>query len=57
MVRGMVIPMTSTYLALKPSLTTVGAGAVVGAVCFVIGFYCILTIPETHGKELDYLEV
>ena len=57
MVRGMVIPMTSSYLALKPSLTTVGAGAVVGAVCFVIGFYCILTIPETHGKELDYLEV
>lgn len=56
MVRGTVIGMTSGYLALKPSLGILGAGAVVGAVCFAIGFYSILTLPETHGKNLDFLE-
>lgn len=56
MVRGTVILMTSLYAYLKPSLATINAGAVVGLLSFVIGFYCILTIPETHGKDLDYLE-
>ena len=56
MVRGTVIGMTSGYLALKPSLGVLGAGGVVGAVCFGLGLYSILTLPETHGKELDFLE-
>ncbi|MDB5243167.1 MAG: major facilitator superfamily protein [Spirosoma sp.] len=56
MVRGLVIPMTLTYQALKPSIATINAGAVVGLICFIIGFYAILTIPETHGKDLNYLE-
>ncbi|AUD04359.1 MFS transporter [Spirosoma pollinicola] len=56
MVRGLVIPMTMSYQFLKPSLAIINAGAVVGLVCFIIGFYSILTIPETHGKDLNYLE-
>jgi MFS family permease len=56
MVRGLLIPMTVGYQYLKPSLHVINAGAVVGLVVFAIGFYCILTIPETHGKDLDYLE-
>jgi hypothetical protein len=56
MVRGLLIPMTLGYQYLKPSLQVIHAGAVVGFVVFAIGFYCILTIPETHGKDLDYLE-
>lgn len=56
MVRGTVILMTSLYGYLKPGLDVVNAGAVVGLVCFVLGFYSILTIPETHGKDLNYLE-
>lgn len=56
MVRGLVIPMTLTYQYLKPSLAVINAGAVVGLICFIIGFYSILTIPETHGKDLNYLE-
>ena len=56
MVRGLLIPMTLGYQYLKPSLHVINAGAVVGFVVFAIGFYCILTIPETHGKDLDYLE-
>ncbi|MBC3786466.1 MFS transporter [Spirosoma utsteinense] len=56
MVRGLVIPMTLSYQALKPLINTINAGAVVGLFAFIIGFYAILTIPETHGKDLDYLE-
>ncbi len=56
MVRGTVILMTSLYGYLKPSLDTINAGAVVGLLSFIIGFYSILTIAETHGKDLNYLE-
>ncbi len=56
MVRGLVIPMTLLFQYFKPDLGVINAGAVVGVLAFVIGFYSILTIPETHGKELDYLE-
>jgi MFS family permease len=56
MVRGLLIPMTVGYQFLKPSLMVINAGAVVGFVVFAIGLYCVLTIPETHGKDLDYLE-
>ncbi len=56
MVRGLVIPMTLTYQALKPSMDIINAGALVGLIAFVTGFYSILTIPETHGKDLNYLE-
>lgn len=56
MVRGLVIPMTLTYQAFKPSMDIINAGALVGLIAFVVGFYSILTIPETHGKDLNYLE-
>lgn len=56
MVRGLLIPMTLSYQALKPSLHVIPAAAVVGLVAFGLGMYSILTIPETHGKDLNYLE-
>ncbi|TAE20895.1 MAG: MFS transporter [Cytophagales bacterium] len=56
MVRGLTIPMTLLYQYFKPGSGTITAGAIVGILAFAIGFYSILTIPETHGKELDYLE-
>ncbi len=56
MVRGMVIFMTMIYGYFKPSVTPVYAAAIVGVICFTIGFYCTLTIAETHNKDLDFLE-
>ncbi|GAA4411605.1 MFS transporter [Nibrella viscosa] len=56
MVRGTVIFMNFLYISLKPSLDVINAGVVVGLISFAIGFYSILTIPETHGKDLNYLE-
>ena len=56
MVRGMVVLMTTLFASFKDSFTVIDSGALVGLICFVIGFYSILTIPETHGRDLDFLE-
>jgi MFS family permease len=56
MVRGTVILMTSLFAYLKPTMSIFNAAAVVGTIAFVLAFYAIFTIPETHGKDLDFLE-
>jgi len=56
MVRGSVVIMTTVFIALKESNSVIYAGALVGLVCFAIGFYSILTIPETHERDLDFVE-
>lgn len=53
-VRGTVILMTLLFDYLKPSTNVIIAGAIVGIVCFLIGIYATLTIPETHDKDLDF---
>jgi MFS family permease len=56
MVRGTVILMTSLFAYLKPSMSIFNAAAIVGLIAFILAFYSIFTIPETHGKDLDFLE-
>ncbi|WP_316751567.1 MFS transporter [Pedobacter gandavensis] len=56
MVRGTVILMTTFYAYLKPHVQELDAAALLGVICFGIGFYCILTVPETHDKDLDFTE-
>jgi hypothetical protein len=56
MVRGMVVLMTTLFAGFKGSFSVIDSGALVGIICFVLGFYSILTIPETHGRDLDFLE-
>lgn len=56
MVRGMVVLMTTLYGFAKPSIGVLLAGAVVGLLCFAAGFYATLTIPETHNRDLNFLE-
>ncbi|GAB3166499.1 MFS transporter [Telluribacter humicola] len=56
MVRGTVVLMTTLYASFKGTFSIIDSGALVGLICFAIGFYCILTIPETHGRDLDFIE-
>jgi MFS family permease len=42
-------------LKIQPT-SVITAGIIVGLVAYSFAFYSVLTIPETHGKELDYLE-
>ncbi|WP_343556374.1 MFS transporter [Sphingobacterium sp.] len=55
-VRGTVIGMTTLYGFLKPVVFELHAAAIVGLICFSIGFYCINTVPETHNKDLNFIE-
>lgn len=56
MVRGALVLMTTGYAFLKPSTGVLLAAAMVGLVAFVVGFYSTLTVPETHNRDLDFLE-
>jgi MFS family permease len=56
MVRGALPAMIFLFNYFKPESGIIWAGAIVGVIAYAIGFYSTLTIPETHGKELDYLE-
>ena len=71
MVRGAVILMTTLFSGFKlgimtlpftkisfvvPQLDTITSASIVGIISFVLGFYAIFAISETHGKDLDYLE-
>jgi len=56
MVRGTVVLMTTLFAGFKQSFSVINSGALVGVICFFIGLYCILTIPETHGRDMDFLE-
>ena len=71
MVRGAVILMTTLFSGFKlgimtlpftkisftvPQLDTITSASIVGVISFVLGFYAIFAISETHGKDLDYLE-
>lgn len=55
-VRATTLLTIPAFQALKPTIGVLGAGAVVSAICFALGFWCLATIEETYGKELDYTE-
>jgi hypothetical protein len=55
-VRAMAVPITSIWLAMKPSLGAVEATWVLGIVCIAIGIIAALALDETFHRDLDYLE-
>ena len=56
--RGALVLITIAFKALKsqPSLGMVGAAAIIGGVLLVLAFISASTLPETYGKDLDYVE-
>lgn len=55
-VRGAVALITTSFLALKPALGLRPAAAVVGVVVLVLAGVSLWFLPETFGKDLDYVE-
>lgn len=55
-VRGAVVPITLSFIALKDSYGILGSGAIVGAVCFSLGAIALYYTHETFHKDLDYIE-
>lgn len=59
MVRGLVVPMNLLFMFLKGEsvgMSVIASGAVVGVIAFGLGIYSTLTISESHGRDLDFIE-
>ncbi len=55
-VRGAVVPLTMAFTALKGSLGVQWSAITVGAVVMVVACLSLSALPETHGKDLDFVE-
>ena len=55
-VRATTLLTIPAFQFMKPSLGVLGSAAVVALICFGIGFWSLVKIEETFGKELDYTE-
>jgi MFS family permease len=55
-VRGMAIPITMAWLAVKPALGVVPATAAVGLGCIAIGLLALRGMRESFGDDLDFYE-
>ena len=58
-VRGSVTLLTMLFKVLKSpsSLGMLNAAIVIGGICVILALWSLYTMEETHGKDLDYLEV
>jgi len=56
MVRGTLVLMILLFDYFKPSTGVIYAAVIVGIIAFGLGIYSTLTIPETHNKDLDFVE-
>lgn len=55
-VRGMLIPMTLFFQALKPTVGALVAAGLLGAVVYGLAFWSLNRMDETFGRELDFVE-
>lgn len=56
LVRGAVVPITLGVTFLAGLLSLVSAALLVGAACCLLALWALRSLPETHGKEMDYVE-
>jgi putative MFS transporter len=55
-VRGSVIILTLAFSSLKPFFGVLGSAQIVGLASFAVALWAILTIKETYGRNLDFVE-
>ncbi|GAB2948094.1 MFS transporter [Hymenobacter coalescens] len=61
--RGSVVALVPIFNGVAALLGTaaapdlIGSSAVVGGVSLLVAFWAVSTLPETYGKDLDYVEV
>lgn len=54
--RGALVLITPFFKAMKESFGQIGGAYIVGGVCVVIALGVLYFLPETYGKDLDYVE-
>jgi MFS transporter, putative metabolite:H+ symporter len=55
-VRGSVVPMTAAFQAMKGPLGVITSAMVVGASAVAIAVVALVSLQETFGRDLDFLE-
>ncbi|WP_299990201.1 MFS transporter [uncultured Pontibacter sp.] len=55
-VRGAVVPLTIAFTYLKDGVGLVPGAILLAVLCLAIAIYSILTLDETYGKDLNYME-
>ncbi len=55
-VRGAVVLITSSFVALKGQMGLLGAAWVVGIACFILAATSLAGLEDTHGRDLDFVE-
>ncbi|GLH74710.1 MFS transporter [Geothrix limicola] len=55
-VRGAVPLITGSFLYFRTGMGLVGSAWLVGAACFTLAFVALWGLPETHGRDLDFVE-
>ncbi|AII51681.1 MFS transporter [Hymenobacter sp. APR13] len=54
--RGSVIVLVPLFQALRGPLGLLGSAAVLGLVSLVVAFWAVSSLPESFGKDLDFVE-
>jgi len=56
--RGTLVPVTFMFTEMTPRwFSAPTTAAILGLMCFAISLASVMTIEETYGKDLDYLEM
>ena len=55
-VRGLLVPLAALFLAFEGSLGAPGSGFVVLAISFLVAIVSLLSLAETYGRDLDFVE-
>ena len=56
-VRGTTVGMTIWWTYMTPEMGIIKSAMIIGAIVIPIAILAVLYLKETHGKELDYLEI
>ncbi|GAA4002478.1 MFS transporter [Hymenobacter fastidiosus] len=54
--RGSVVMLVPLFKGLAGPLGIIGSAAVIGLVSLLVAFWAVSSLPESYGKDLDYLE-
>lgn len=55
-VRGALVPIMLSFKALEPKTGNITAALIVGSVCIALSFISLMIIPESFGKDLNFIE-
>lgn len=55
-VRGATVPIVLSFKALASSMGEVNAALLVGGICLVLSLLSLLALPETFGRDLQFVE-